>query len=151
MVKGSVQLASFWRRFFAYIFDSLFLTFLILAPLIQPFKTDFSDLSLSETLSLTFSSHYILLTFVIALFILLYWSILECWFGQTLGKMIFGLTVEGTKRKPVSYLQALIRNITKLSSLLLFFDTLYMLITKKKRRFFEILSDTQVVSEIHHE
>ena len=152
MVKEQVQLASFWRRFFAYIFDSLFLTFVILAPLIQPFKMNFSDLSFSDAMSMLVSSHYIALTFVIALFVLLYWSILECWLGQTLGKMIFGLSVEGRKKKPISYLQALIRNISKVSTVLLFFDTLYMLVTQKKRRFFEVLSDTQViVCEDHNE
>lgn len=152
MAKTEVHFASFWRRFFAYLLDSIVLLFVLLAPLVQPFKKNLSGLSFSEMLAQIYSSHYIILTFVIVLFVLLYWSILECWFGQTLGKMIFGIVVEGSKRKPVSYLQCFIRNVTKLSSVLLFFDTLYMFITHKKRRYFEILSDTQVVvQEVEHE
>ncbi len=151
MVKGQPVLATFWRRFFAYIFDSAFLSFLILAPLVHPFEDGFSGSSLSESFSALFDSHYILLTLIIAFFVLLYWSVLECWLGQTLGKMIFGISVEGTKKKPLSYLQTLIRNIPKISFVLLFFDTLYMLLKKNNRRFFEVLSDSQVVAEVEHE
>ncbi|MSR86208.1 RDD family protein [Candidatus Woesearchaeota archaeon] len=151
MVKGQPVLATFWRRFFAYIFDSVFLTFLLLAPLLHPFEEGFSEASLSETFSTAFDSHYIFFTLVIAFFVLVYWSVLECWLGQTLGKMIFGISVEGTKKKPLSYLQTVIRNITKVSIVLLFFDTLYMLAKKNNRRFFEVLSDTQVVQEVGNE
>jgi uncharacterized RDD family membrane protein YckC len=151
MVRVQTQSVPFWKRLLAYLLDIFLLSFLVLGPLTKPFEMDSTGESLSEMLSVTFSSQYLGLAFTIAFFVLLYWSVLEFWFGQTFGKIILGLRVEGTKNKPLSFLQALIRNITKLSSLLLFFDTLYMFFTKKDQRYFESLSDTHVVVEVPHE
>lgn len=141
-----------WKRMFAYFIDVALLSFLVLSPLTEPLTL---DLETKEGLfqsfasySTSFNSEYLLFALTFAFFVLLYFSVLECWFGQTVGKIILGLHVEGTKKKPVSLLQAIIRSITKLSGILLALDTLYLLYKKGHQRYFEMLSDTQVVEEV---
>ncbi len=147
MVKGQVIFASFWKRVFAYFLDFFLLTFVILSPLIDPFESKFGE-NISEAFNFTFGWDYFFLTVVIGFLILLYWSVMECWFGQSIGKMFFGISVQSTNKKQISFIQAIIRNITKLSLILLFLDTFYMFIKKKHQRFFEVLSETQVVVEV---
>ena len=138
--------APLWKRVVAYVLDVFLLT-LVLSPLTHPFQVE-ENQSLAEILSVTFSSQYLALAFILAFFFLIYWSVLECWFGQSVGKIILGISVEGIKKKQISFLQAVIRTVTKLSSLLLFFDVLYMLLKRKDQRYFEVLSDTHVVEEV---
>jgi len=140
-----------WKRVVAYLIDLLVLSFVVVLPLMQPLsRAFFGDdfVSLFQFFSTTFSGQYVFFAVVLALLFLLYWSVLECWIGQSVGKMLLGLRVEGTKKKGVSFLQAVLRNVTKLSMLLLFFDVLYMLFQKKDQRYFEVLSDTHVVAEV---
>ncbi len=146
MVKVQVHSAPLWKRVVAYVLDVFLLT-LVLSPLTHPFQVE-ENQSLAEILSVTFSSQYLALAFILAFFFLIYWSVLECWFGQSVGKIILGISVEGIKKKQISFLQAVIRTVTKLSSLLLFFDVLYMLLKRKDQRYFEVLSDTHVVEEV---
>ncbi len=150
-VVSSVPL---WKRILAYFIDVILLSFFILSSLTEQLTLDFdSSESVFQSFasySTSFSSDYLLLAFTFAFFVLLYFSVFECWFGQTVGKIILGLQVEGTKKKQVSFLQAIIRNITKLSGGLLFLDTLYLLLKKGNQRYFEVLSDTHVVEEVKH-
>jgi len=151
-MRKEVVAVSLWKRVFAYFIDVVLLSFLVLSPLTEPLTL---DLQSSEgffqgfaSYSTSYSSEYLLFAFVFAFFILVYFSVLECWFGQTVGKIILGIEVEGTKKKPVSLLQAIIRNITKLSGVLLTLDTLYLLWKRGEQRYFEVLSDTHVVEEV---
>lgn len=149
---GKVQvLVPLWKRVLAYFIDSLLLSLLIFTPLIDPF---FFDVQSGENFFQSFASYSASFTienlwiaFLLAFFVLVYFSLLEFWFGQTVGKIVLGIRVESTKKKPLSFLQALIRNISKLSGLLLFFDTLYLLIKKDNRRYLEVLSHTHVVMD----
>ncbi len=149
---GKVLGVALWKRVLAYFIDVGLLSFLVLSPLTEPLTLDLESgkgfFQSFASYSGSFSSDYLWFAFVFAFFILVYFTVLECWFGQTVGKIIVGLQVEGTKKKPVSLLQAIIRNITKLSGVLLTLDTLYILWKKGEQRYFEMLSDTHVVEEV---
>lgn len=150
---GKVVLGvALWKRIFAYFVDMSLLIFVVLSPLTGVFSSDFSSeeniIDTFSSFTSSFSFDYILFAFVFAFFVLLYFSVLECWFGQTVGKIIVGIRVEGTQNKGVSFLQGIIRNITKLSGFLLTLDTLYLLLKKGEQRYFETLSDTHVVEEV---
>jgi len=56
-----------------------------------------------------------------ALIAILYWAIPEAFMGATIGKKIMGLQVVGTTG-PMDLVKALIRNVTKISGLLLLID-----------------------------
>ncbi|HIH15634.1 MAG TPA: RDD family protein [Nanoarchaeota archaeon] len=146
---GKVIVVPLWKRIFAYFLDVFLLSFLVLTPLLKPFSFDAeigeSFFQRFTSFSASFSADYIWLAFVVAFFFLLYFSVLETWFGQTVGKIIVGISVESTKKKPLGFLQAVIRNIPKLSGLLLLLDTLYLFFKKGNQRYFEVLSDTHVV------
>lgn len=149
---GKIIVVPLWKRIFAYLLDIALLSFLVLTPLVKPFSFDAetgeSFFQSFASYSTSFSTDYLWLAFVVAFFFLLYFSVLEFWFGQTVGKIILGISVEGTKKKQISFIQVIIRNITKLSGLLLFLDTLYLLFKKGNQRYFEVLSDTHVVTEV---
>lgn len=150
-----VVVVPLWKRILAYLIDSILLTFLVLTPLIKPFS--FSIESGSNffqsfaSYSTSFSTEDLWLAFMIAFFYLAYFCLLEFWFGQTVGKVIVGIKVESTKKKPLNLLQTIIRNISKLSTLLLILDTIYLLIKKDNQRYLEVLSNTHVImdGEIH--
>lgn len=141
-----------WKRILAYIFDVLLLSVLIFSPLTHPFDFDIQSkehfFQSFASYTSSFSTQYLLLAFFLAFLTLLYFCILEFWLGQTVGKMLLGIRVEGLKKKELSLIQTLLRNIPKLSSILLFFDTLYLLFSKGGQRYFETLSDTHVVYEV---
>jgi len=79
--------------------------------------------------------------------IVLYWSVLEWKIGQSLGKYIMHIYVKTTIRKSkLKYWQCFIRNLSKISSLLLVLDCIFF-IWSKNQRFLERLSKTIVVEK----
>jgi uncharacterized RDD family membrane protein YckC len=142
--------AAFWRRIVAYIVDSFLISFIILTPFSSGFESEFSGTSLTEiwsSLGDVWTGDVIALSLFISILILAYWSVLEWKFGQTLGKILLRIKVQGMRQKPITFYQALVRSVTKLSTLLLAFDVLYMLIKKGNQRYFEVMSTTVVVEE----
>ena len=139
-----------WKRVVAYILDSFLISFIILTPFSSGFESNVEELSLTSlwsSISSSLTTNYLLLTLAITLLILLYWSFLEYHFGQTVGKILLRIQVVSSNKKPLTYWQAIVRNVTKLSSILIIFDTLYMLIKKTNQRYFEVISSTTVVEE----
>ncbi len=133
------EVASLARRVIAYIIDVFIIDLLIL----RPFK---SIISLSgNVLSLSMiKKELIIVSLSLAVLSLLYWSLLEFTVRQSIGKMITRIYVASTQ-KQLSLKQCLIRNLSKVISIVLFFDVLYMLINKTHQRYFEKLSNTEVL------
>jgi len=131
-----------WKRVFAFLIDLVFVDLIITRPLssfIGEEFNEFSDL-------LTFSFELILVSLLIGVFAVLYWAILEYKIGQTLGALIFKLRARSLN-KGMSFSQAILRNATKISVVLLFIDSINILFSEKKQRYFEVLSKTITVEE----
>ncbi len=150
MVRIKGLPAKLWKRVVAYIIDSFIISFIILTPFGAAFNTGLEVKSFTDFYNAAISSFtgdVLILALVIGALVLLYWSFLEWKFGQSVGKILLRIEVKSSKKKKLKYMQALMRNITKLSTILLILDTLYMLFKKSNQRYFEILSSTYVVEE----
>ncbi len=137
--------APLWKRGVAYVVDALILSF-VLWPL-QP--ADLSFTSLSDFYSRLISSTLFTLQFMVVLVLitvlsLAYWSVLEYRFHQTLGKYFLRIAVR-SEMKTLTFYQCFLRNVAKLSSVLLFLDSLYMLFTHSSQRYTETLAKTEVI------
>ena len=101
--------------------------------------------SISEIFTSVTSSETIIISIIVSLLSLFYWGFLEYKFGQSVGKIIMKISVKSTLRKKLTFTQTTIRSITKLSTILIILDTLYMLYKKGNQRYFEIISKTKVI------
>jgi uncharacterized RDD family membrane protein YckC/ribosomal protein S27AE len=81
-----------------------------------------------------------------ALIAILYWAIQEGFMGATIGKKVMGLQVVGTTG-PMDLPKAIIRNLTKISGLLLFLDWIVGLATEgdPRQKFTDRFAGTTVV------
>ena len=129
-----------WKRIIAYLIDTLILTGVVFYPLSKKL-----EIQNSLEFILKNPSQYILITIVIALLTILYWAILEFQIQQSFGKMLMRIKVR-SKTKILTFSQCFIRNISKISSLFLIIDTLYMVIKNTNQRYFEKLSNTEVIN-----
>ncbi len=146
---------SLWRRVFAYLIDVIIVGFIIVLPMGSFISDvpegDFEAVYDYFTQEKDITFEYILNGFFIALFTVLYWALLEYYLGQSIGKMAMGIRVESlikikTQGKAgLSFGQCLTRNVTKVSTMILFLDFMYGIIKGNRRRFFEVLSNTHVV------
>jgi len=74
---------------------------------------------------------------------------MEWKFNQSVGKILLGLVVVSTTKKTLTFGQALTRNVTKLSNILLILDCINIFKDKKKnQRYFEKISKTQVLEGV---
>lgn len=141
------RFAALWRRVIAYIIDVLIVSFLVAAPF-SAYMGDSIEVEgwagLLDALEASFTTEMIWAGVVMALLTLLYWVFLEWKFQQTVGKILLRIKVA----KKITFSQAVVRNVTKLSSIVLVLDVLYMFITKGHQRYFEKLSKTEVVDEV---
>ena len=132
-----------WKRVFALLVDLAVVDLIITRPLSRLISgriDEFSDL-------LNFSFELVVVSFVIGLFAVFYWAILEYKIGQTLGALIFKLRARSLN-KSMSFSQAFLRNATKMSVVLLLIDSVNILFSEKKQRYFEVLSKTVTVEGI---
>ncbi|MEK6861623.1 MAG: RDD family protein [Nanoarchaeota archaeon] len=154
MKKGllnKTNYAPLWKRIVAFIIDWIVIGFIILLPLGSAGKSKLS--SLSETLQVTptkLTSEMIIVSIIIAIIMILYWTILEYKIHQSVGKILMRLQVV-SKTKSLTLWQCLVRNLTKFSSPLLFLDVIYMLITRSHQRFLEKTSNTEVIELSKHD
>ncbi|HLC72994.1 MAG TPA: RDD family protein [Candidatus Nanoarchaeia archaeon] len=139
--------APLWKRAVAYLIDVLVLA-LVLAPL-QPMDVSYDSLSvLVEQFAILFSTFQFIFSILLVLLLsLAYWTLLEYNYQQTLGKYLLHLRVI-SEEKHLRFSQCLLRNISKLSSLLLFADVLYMLFSHTSQRYSETLAHTEVVTHV---
>ncbi len=131
-----------WKRVFAFLIDLAIVDLIITRPLsklISGMIDDVSDL-------LNFSFELFLISLFVGVLGVLYWAILEYKIGQTLGALIFKLRARSLN-KGMSFPQAILRNLTKLSVVLLLIDSINILYSEKRQRYFEVLSRTITVEE----
>ncbi len=134
--------ASLWKRTSAYIIDLLIIT-AITFPLLRSFSTPEEEITNiatkgTQTLSTTFTG------IMTALIIILYFSVFEYKLHQTIGKMLFRIEVVSAKK--LTFTQCLLRNLSKISLVVLFIDTLYML-KSGSLRFLDKIAQTQVAEQ----
>jgi len=140
-MKKVVKVVPLWKRIFAYVIDAILISIIIASHLmIKETGESFSDF-----VNLVLSSEFWLATIIIGVLTMVYWTFLEWKFGQSVGKIFFKIKSVNVNDKQISVSQAFIRNLSKLSSVILFLDVIYMLISKGNQRFFERISNTKVV------
>tara|TARA_Y100000310_G_C20533242_1_gene739570 strand:+ start:624 stop:1079 length:456 start_codon:yes stop_codon:yes gene_type:complete len=143
MKKG----AAFWRRVIAYIIDVMVVSFVVVGPFSNKLVTSVEGESVMElfaNVQSTFTTEAFIIGIVVSLLTLLYWTFLEWKFNQSVGKMLLRIQVFPKK---INFNQAMLRNVTKLSTFILVLDVVYMFVTKGNQRFFEKLSNTMVINE----
>ena len=75
---------------------------------------------------------------------LIYWVTLDYMLRQSIGKALLNIYVRSTE-KELKLWQCIVRNIPKLSLILLFLDSFGVLFRNEYQRYFEKLSKTEVV------
>ena len=130
MAKSKDIPAPFWKRVIAYIIDAVIITFVVAQPFtsrlqkfgqdrLSSFATIFQGAGFKDLVGVSI---------LIGILTLIYWTFLEYKFGQTIGKILLRIKVQSLdKKQKLTLMQIIVRNVTKLSSLLLVLDTLYML------------------------
>ncbi len=148
--KNKLVQANLTRRALAYLVDTTILNLILLSPIINQIKKIVGD-NTSFISSYQFFinnpqkvSAVLVLSLILIILSLLYYSILEFKLRQTIGKMLFDIKVM-SKKANFKYSQTLIRNISKPISLLFIFDIIYLIVKKQNQRFFEKISHTVVL------
>ncbi len=91
------------------------------------------------------NSHFVEFVLASGILSLVYFSVMEAYFGYTLGKKVFALKViTSNKRKPILK-TSIIRNISKLNIILLLIDTIVGFTSKHKQKYFDNLTKTTVI------
>jgi len=143
--------APLWKRVFAYIVDLFIVNLVIVLPfrsylgrqLISDNNISISDLTilLFNNQNAFYSVLFVLI--VISIPTILYWTLLEYFVNQSVGKILFKIKVISSDGD-LKFSQALLRNITKVSILTIALDTLYLL-KSGGIRYLEKHSKTRVV------
>ncbi|MBT4206751.1 RDD family protein [Candidatus Woesearchaeota archaeon] len=146
---ADVMGASYIKRIMAYFIDMLVVSLVMYFPM----KGLFSGMvGGGETFSSLFAASnemsfsIFLLDFVLALVFILYFALLEFKLSQTVGKMMMGLEVKSVIGE-LTFRQCFMRNISKMSVMFLFIDSIYGLFKGTRRRFLEKYSSTVVVNK----
>ncbi len=142
------------KRGFAYIIDVLIIDLVIVLPFNKIIKNiQGNDAGFFYNYKFLLNnpektSQLLLISLVIGALSLAYWTILEFKLRQSIGKIIMNIKVM-SKKKNFSVMQCFVRNISKVITLLLLIDIIYLLIKRKNsQRYFEKISDTIVTEEV---
>ncbi len=150
--------APLWKRVLAYIIDTIIISFVISMPfqgVLEDLQGDVANKGFLETY--TFFSqnpyflesvfpHLISIFFIVSALSILYWAILEYKIGQSVGKILMRLRVISDDKK-LTFGRCIIRNITKVGTILLILDTLYLFFSRTNQRYFEKITQTKVIEE----
>lgn len=128
------------KRGLAFLIDLAIVDLVITRPLSKLVDEEFNEIF--DLLNI--SAELIVLSLLIGFFGVFYWAILEYKIGQTLGAMIFKLRAKSLNGS-ISFSQALLRNATKISIALLLIDSINIIFSEKKQRYFEAFSKTVTV------
>ena len=143
-----------WKRILAFLADLLIVNLVLFFPFKKIIQESMPELgSYSEVYNFLMSNqNYVailtMVSFVMAIFALLYFVIMEYKIGQTPGKMFFNVSVISDTKK-LSVWQSLLRSLFIIPVfpffLLWIVDPLFMFFTKSNQRLSEILSKTRTV------
>ena len=138
------QSAPVWKRLVAFLLDMLILEFFVFSH----FEALVTKLSLGNTFSPLVLSQFTVLVFVMSMFVLLYFVVLECWLGQTLGYMALSIRLVGD----LSFWRVLVSNLSFLPVfpfvLLWLLDPLMILFSSTHQRFMHVLLGLHVIDEV---
>jgi uncharacterized RDD family membrane protein YckC len=135
-----IRFAGFWMRFWAYLLDLLVIGS-VNQILVQPLFR-FLDISTIE------SSLFSPLSIATALTFYFYFVLMTKFFGQTLGKMVFGLRVIGLEEKSLSWKTILFREwIGRFISSTILVGYIITAFLPKKQGLHDIFSDTTVIHD----
>jgi uncharacterized RDD family membrane protein YckC len=138
-----------WKRVFAYFLDVVIINFIV----VMPFRPLLSSVPSAKTFSAfrqqlvsraALSTDTVVVLLIIAALSILYWAVFEYKLGQSVGKMAFNIHVRSQKGN-LTFMQALLRNLSKISTLVLLADALFIILTKGHQRYLERVSKTEVV------
>ncbi|MBU2639234.1 MAG: RDD family protein [Nanoarchaeota archaeon] len=130
------------KRLGSFLIDILILNVFITKPLSSLIETNIPQ-NITDLFTMDLGNIFFVAS-LISLINFIYWIILEYKIKQTIGALIFNISVK-SETKSLTFLQIFIRNITKLSFLLLIIDSIGILFTKKKQRFTEKLTKTLTI------
>ena len=146
--------ALIWKRVLAFLADILVLNLVVFFPFKKILSKMIPDLkSYSEAYNFilanqSYSKAIVLVSLVMALFAILYFVLLQYKLKQTIGMMLFNISVISEIKK-LSVLQCIIRSIFLIPIfpffLLWIIDPLFMIFTKTNQRLSEVLSKTKTV------
>ncbi len=141
-----MQPAPLYKRIIAYLIDLAIVNLIIVSPfkslMASLIPTNFSEIY--TALTLMFSAKVMLIIFISGIFAILYWAVLEFKIQQTLGSLIMGISVMPLTKR-YNFSQALLRNITKFSLILLLLDSIFIFKSDKNQRLTERLSQTMTI------
>ncbi len=143
-----MQPAPLYKRIIAYLIDLAIVNLIIVSPFksllgsLIPTAANFIEFYTALTSML--STKVIIITLISGIFAILYWSILEFKIQQTLGSLIMGISVMPLTKK-YNFSQALLRNITKFSLILLLLDSIFIFKSDRNQRLTERLSQTMTI------
>ncbi len=159
---SSNNYAGFWLRFVAYVVDYIIIyilqSFLIIPILammgITFFATegfDLSDMDDEEIVGMVFAfaSAMASVAFLSYIVQVLYFTIMEASkYQATLGKMALGIKVTDMNGKPLDFVKALLRNISKIiSGFLLMIGYIMAGLTEKKQALHDMIAGCLVVKK----
>lgn len=138
-LKKIVAPVSIWKRVAAYIIDIIIVNLII----VYPFKGFFGNFENNGLLK-ELGSEIFMVFLIISALTILYWTLLEFFLRQSIGKALLNIYVRSTE-KELKFWQCLVRNLSKINTLLLFIDSLNILFNKEHQRYLEKMSNTEVV------
>lgn len=139
---NAFSFAGFWMRFWAYLLDLIVIGSLdrmLVKPIlnvigVSPIDSIFSPFTIGS-----------------ALVFFLYFVLMTKYFGQTLGKMVFGLKVVSLKETSLSWSTVIFREfIGRFISKTVWITYLLIGVLPKKQGLHDLFSDTSVVLENRH-
>ncbi|WP_453997546.1 RDD family protein [Bacillus nitroreducens] len=134
---AQLRYAGFWMRFWAYVVDLIVIGSLNRILIYPVFRA--LDIPLTE------SSMFSLVSISTAVVFYVYFVLMTKFFGQTLGKMVFGIKVVSLNEKPLTWMTVLFREfIGRYISKLFFIGYIIVAFLPKKQGIHDLLSDTTV-------
>jgi len=141
--RPDMEYGGFWRRFVAFIIDSILLG-AVIAGLAIPLGISLQDASMERAIST-------ILIFQLVVYVVrwLYYAIMEASVNQaTLGKMIVGLIVTDEAGNRLSFGRATGRNLAKIiSEYVIYIGYIMIAFTKKKQGLHDLLASTIVIKK----
>ena len=142
MAKKMV-VASLFKRFVAFFVDITLLSFAVSMPF-EKFVNLPSNIGDAISYLETNPQIYlklIIVTSLMSILTILYFSIMEFYTKQTIGKMLMGIfVVDIENKKSVKFRRYLISNLSMFSDFIFLLDSIYILFNSDKQRFLEKLT-----------
>lgn len=140
--------ASYFKRAVAYLIDALIIDLVIFLPLqktIEKLETNVGSALLFNIDKVKgILPELSIIFFATAIITIAYWSLLEYYNKQSIGKAAMGIYVR-SEEKSLSLKQCIVRNLSKFSLILLLIDCIGLF--SDRRRFLEKISNTLVVEK----